>query len=97
MLYVGAVEGSALSVAVCVAGNASVASVCMCGCAHTRVHPWHTHVALLLIQPADGKAAAVSIGLGQRPPGLQAHWVELQWPGRRNPRARRAAGGRGCS
>lgn len=68
----------------------------MCVCAHMHAS-LDMHTDLLLVEPADKKVAAVSIGLRQKSSGLQVHWTGLQWLGRRNTQPPGAAGGRGCS
>lgn len=54
VLCVGAVASSALSVVVCATGCISVLPGC----------PWHRCSASLLLEPAKGKLAAVSLSLG---------------------------------
>ena len=63
----GAVEGSALSVAGCVTGRVSVLCVCGCACVCACVCVWDTCAALLLVEPANRKAAAASLSLGRDP------------------------------
>lgn len=77
-----------------VAGSVRV-SVCTCGCAHTCTHLW-VHTALLLIEPRNGKAAAMSTSLGQRSRSAGA----LGWDPvarQEEPSGLRAAGGSSCS
>ena len=59
VLYVGAVEGNALSVAVCVAVCVSVLCVGVC--------LWDMCSASLLVKSANGKAAAGSLSLDRGP------------------------------
>lgn len=74
----GAVASSALSVVVCVAGCISVLPGC----------PWHRCSASLLLEPAKGKLAAVSLSLGADRPGRRptpwagdpGHWAGFQRP-----------------
>lgn len=91
MLYAGAVEGSAWSENVRVAGSVRV-SVCTCGCAHIS----GVHAALLLVEPRNGNAAAVSTSLGQRSRSAGAlGWAPVAR--QEEPSGLRAAGGSSCS
>ena len=83
VLHVGVVQGNALLVAVCGAGRISVSCVCV----HTSVG----YTAVLLAHPAKGKAAATSIGLGERV--LRVHHDGLQWLESRNPGVPESGGG----
>lgn len=77
-LHVGADEGSALPMAVCVASHAHVLSVCV---------SLGYSLALLLVKPVNRKAAAMSISLGWRPLGFRATRTGLQQPRKRNRQA----------
>jgi len=69
--------GAASSVAVPVTSRVSVLCLCVCACLSLG----HM-LASILAEPANGKAAAASISLRQRPLGS---WTRLQPPGRMNP------------
>lgn len=58
------IKGSALPVTACVASCASILGTCGCVC--ICVDLWDTHFILLLAEPGNRKAAAVSVSLGQR-------------------------------
>lgn len=62
MLYMSAVEGIILSVAVSVAGHASAL------CVHISMCLWDIQSASLPVEPAHKKTAATSISLGQTHP-----------------------------
>ena len=61
--------------------------VCVCVCVYTSVG----YTAVLLAHPAKGKAAATSIGLGERL--LRVHQDGLQWLESRNPGVPECGGG----
>lgn len=68
----GAAGGSTLSVTLCVTGCVGV--LCECVCPHECVSMclWDMYSALLLVEPAKGKASAMSLSLDRDPgsPGL---------------------------
>lgn len=74
VLYTGAVEGCALSVATCVTGYVGVFCLCACVCICLTVCFWGRYLASLQVEPAKEKAAGMSLSLG-RGLGVPGHWA----------------------